>query len=309
MQLSTIFSILMILLNRRKVSRDYLAERFSVSVRTVSRYLTALEDAGVPILSSPGIGGGVYLADDFTLDKTFLSEAETLRLKSALERTETDFGDRVNRALIEKLDAVNKTRERDSYVLKQDNLFIDGEPTQAYSLRPKIKILENAIDKLREVDIKYTDSNGYVSYRSIQPYTLVFKMGAWYIYAMCRLRGDFRLFKLTRISDLRMTSKSFIRYDSKLIEKLDLEFYNEVYVDLEFELAPVARVREKIADWLGAKAISERGTKLIARAEVPLNDALYTRLLSYGSSVKILAPREIADRIKDEARLMLASYE
>lgn len=69
MQQSTIFSILMILLTRRKVTRDYLAERFSISKRTVSRYLNVLEDAGVPIRSVTGKNGGISLADDYILDK------------------------------------------------------------------------------------------------------------------------------------------------------------------------------------------------------------------------------------------------
>lgn len=125
MQQSTVFSILMILLTKRKVSRDYLAERFSVSKRTVSRYLNILEDAGVPIVSVPGVGGGISLADDYTVDKNFLSEAELARIRSALDKTADDFPDNVNRALSEKLEHLGKTRERDGYIIKQDELYID----------------------------------------------------------------------------------------------------------------------------------------------------------------------------------------
>ena len=125
MQQSVIFSILMILSSRRKVSRDYLAERFSISKRTVSRYLNVLEDAGVPIVSTSGVNGGVSLADDYTVDKTHLTEAESLRIKDALERTADTYGDGVNRAVIEKLDCVDKGRERDTFVVKQDELYID----------------------------------------------------------------------------------------------------------------------------------------------------------------------------------------
>lgn len=297
----------MILINSRKVSRAELAERFSVSPRTISRYLDVLIDAGVPIYTKSGVNGGVYLADDYRLDKSYLSEAETARLTAALEMTADEFGDHVNRAMIEKLESVNKTRDKDSYVIKQDALYIDCEYEQADYIRPKIKILSQAIENRRSVEIKYTDAHGYVSYRTIDPYTIVFKAGAWYVYAMCRLRGDFRLFKLMRISDMRATSKSFTVYESKLLEKLELEFYNEMYVDLEFEFYPM--VRESVVDWLGTSAISERGTKLIATAEVPYNDALYRKLLSFGSSIKVINPRELADKLREEAQLMLNAYE
>ncbi|MBD5131418.1 MAG: YafY family transcriptional regulator [Clostridiales bacterium] len=306
MQQSTIFSILMILLNKRKVSRSYLAERFDIDVRTVSRYLLVLQDAGIPITSIPGRGGGVMLADDYMLDKTILTEAETGRIKDALARTAEQYGDKVNAALIEKLDAVDKRREQDNFVIKQDGLYIDCDYEQAESLRPRIKTLSQAIELTRAVEIKYTDGRGYISYRTIEPYTLVFKSGAWYVYAMCRLRGDFRLFRLSRISDLRMTSKRFSKCESKLVEKLELEYYNEVYIDLEFEFYPA--VSESIVDWLGMGAVTERGTKLVARAEVPMTDALLKRLLSYGSSIKILAPTDLADTIREEIKRMTSIY-
>ena len=303
---STIFSILMILLAKRKVSRDYLAERFSVSKRTVSRYLSTLADAGIPIESIPGVNGGVCIADDFTLDKTVLSDAESVRIRDALEKTSASYGDKVNVAIIEKLDCLDKSKEADSFAIKQDDLYIDCDYNQSEKLKPRIRLLSQAIEQCRVCEIKYTDARGSVSFRRIEPHTLVFKNGAWYIYALCDLRGDFRLFKLLRISDIRLTSQSFIRRTGSLTEKLELEYYNEVYTDIEFEFFPT--VTESVVDWLGEGAVSERGTKLVASAEVPLNSSLYKRLLSYGSSVKVLAPAEIRDRLKEEAKLMLDKY-
>ncbi|MDE7405830.1 MAG: YafY family transcriptional regulator [Clostridiales bacterium] len=306
MSQSTIFAILMILLAKRKVTRDYLAERFSVSKRTVSRYITELIDAGIPIISTSGHHGGYSLADDYIVDKSVITEAESLRIKDALSKTVSLYDDKVNLALIEKLNAVDAVRAQDSYVIKQDNMYIDYDDCQAAEIKSKIKTLSEAIEQTRATDIKYTDARGAVSYRTIEPYTLVFKAGAWYIYAMCRLRGDFRLFKLTRISDLRKTSKRFVKLESKLIEKLELEFYNEVYVDLEFEFFPA--VMESVVDWLGIQAVTERGTKLVAHAEVPMNDALIKRLLSYGSSIKVLAPTDIRETLRDEAKRMSKLY-
>ncbi|MDE6200725.1 MAG: WYL domain-containing protein [Clostridiales bacterium] len=294
-------------MSKRKVTRDYLAERFSVSKRTVSRYITELIDAGIPIISTSGLHGGYSLADDYVLDKSVITEAESLRIKDALGKTVPLYDDKVNLALIEKFNAVDAVRAQDNYVIKQSDLYIDCDDCQAAGIKTKIKTLSEAIEQNRATEIKYTDARGAVSYRTIEPYTLVFKAGAWYIYAMCRLRGDFRLFKLTRITDLRKTSKRFVKLESKLIEKLELEFYNEIYVDLEFEFFPT--VMESVVDWLGMQAVTERGTKLVAHAEVPMNDALVKRLLSYGSSVKILQPAEIREYLRDEAKRMTRLYD
>ena len=56
-------------------------------------------------------------------------------------------------------------------------------------------------------------------------------------------------------------------------------------------------------------AVTERGTKLIASAEVPLTDSLTKRLLSYGSSVKVLNPPDLAAQLAEEARRMSAMYD
>ncbi len=306
MQQSTIFAILIILLNKRRVSRDYLAERFSISKRTVSRYLAVLEDAGVPITSTPGRGGGVALSDDYTVDKSYLSEAEIYRLRDALARTDGEYSDNANTAIIEKLDCLNKTREQESFTVRQDDLYIDCEYETAAAIKPKIKILSQAIEQLRTVDIKYTDANGFVSFREIEPYTLVFRVGYWYVYAMCKLRGEFRLFKLSRINDLRKTSKRFVRTDSRLLEKLELEYGNELFVDLELEFFPT--VRDSIVDWLGLPAVTERGTKLVASAEVPMNGSLLKKLLSFGSSVKVLGPPELREKVAEEAKRLYDVY-
>lgn len=306
MSQAAVFSVLTILLNKRKVSRDYLAERLSVSKRTVTRYITILEDAGVPIESQTGPNGGVSIADDYILDKSFISQAEMLRLTDALEKTADTYGDKVNRTLAEKLINADRTRERDNFVIKQDNIYIDCEYEQAAHIKHNIAVLSSAIEQNRAVDIKYADAHGFVSFRTIEPYTLVFKNGKWYVYAMCKLRGDFRLFKLSRISDIRKTSKGFAKTDSKLIEKLELEFYNEIYADLEFEFYP--SVAESVTDWLGASAVTERGTKLIASAEVPVTDSLIKKLLSFGSSVKVLGPPMIREQLAQEARRMFDVY-
>lgn len=309
MKQDVMFSILMILLSKRKTSRVDLAERFALSERTISRYLRTLEDSGVPILCESGRNGGVMIYDDFTLDTGFLTEAETLRIKDALLRTDTDYSDRINRAIIEKLENVDKSRTHmsDAFTIKQDELYIDCDYEQAAVLRPKIKLFASAIEQSRPVEIKYTDARGYETFRTIEPYTLVFKAGAWYIYALCRLRGDFRLFKLTRMRDVRITSKSFVKTESKLAEKLGLEFYNEVYVEVEFEFFPT--VASGITDWLGADAVRERGTKLYAVAEVPLTESIYKKLLGFGSSIKVISPPELAERLKEEAALMLRIYD
>ncbi|WP_341349503.1 helix-turn-helix transcriptional regulator [Ruminiclostridium cellobioparum] len=67
MQISRLFQILYILLEKGTVTANQLAERFEVSVRTIYRDVEALSQAGIPIYASQGKGGGISLSDRFVL--------------------------------------------------------------------------------------------------------------------------------------------------------------------------------------------------------------------------------------------------
>lgn len=72
MKTEIMFAILLTLLNKRKVSGEYLAEKFEISTRTVMRHIESLCNAGIPIVAVRGVGGGYMIADDFRLERSFL---------------------------------------------------------------------------------------------------------------------------------------------------------------------------------------------------------------------------------------------
>ena len=97
MQQSDIFGILLTILNHRKVKREYLAEKFEVSTRTVQRYIDVLGEAGVPIISTRGKNGGFSVTDDFKLDSSFFTEAEVARIISCLNAMRPNYPDSICR--------------------------------------------------------------------------------------------------------------------------------------------------------------------------------------------------------------------
>ena len=85
MKIDRLFQIIYILLHRKSMTANELAERFNVSTRTIYRDIDALSLAGIPIFTSKGKGGGISLLPGFVLDKSLLSEDEQSEILAALQ--------------------------------------------------------------------------------------------------------------------------------------------------------------------------------------------------------------------------------
>lgn len=68
--------IVLELLQHKKVTADRLAEKFEISTRTVYRYVDDLSIGGFPVISFLGRGGGLGLAENFSLNNLYFSKQE-----------------------------------------------------------------------------------------------------------------------------------------------------------------------------------------------------------------------------------------
>ena len=84
MKNNRLFRILYYVLGKGKVTAKELADKFEVSVRTIYRDIDSISGAGIPIYATQGKGGGIEIAEDFVLSKSFLSENEKQQIMSAL---------------------------------------------------------------------------------------------------------------------------------------------------------------------------------------------------------------------------------
>lgn len=306
MKTSIMFGILLTILNNRKVKRDYLAEKFEVSTRTVARHIDSLCEAGVPIITVRGANGGYMVADDFRLERSFFTEDELHRLLSCLNATATTFGS--NHELVEKLKHIGKVKENEKYLLKTDTLIIDvGTWTNPQNYRGKMEAINKAIDGDLTLHMSYTDNKDYYSVRDFDPYCLVLKEGVWYVYGFCHLRNDFRLFRLARIRSLTITDEKFVRRECDVYEKLNGTFDDTDLVEVEFEFFSTALA--DVEEWLGYDAITERGTNYVAKASLYGGNLLINKLLSFGSSIKILKPAALKEELLVECKRILKRYD
>jgi predicted DNA-binding transcriptional regulator YafY len=189
----------------RAVTSRQIAERFEVSVRTIERDLSALQQAGVPIWATPGPGGGYAIDPSMTLPPVNFTAHEALAVAVALSRAGTMPFARSARTALHKLvatmsaDAAGEARE----LAERVRLFLpDGGGPRA--LAP---VVEQAVLGGEVVAIEYEDRDGNTTSRAIEPAGFVGDADHWYLVAWCRLRGAGRSFRLDRIRRFEPTGE------------------------------------------------------------------------------------------------------
>ena len=71
MKVDRLVSIIMILLDKKRVGAQELADMFEVSPRTIYRDIDAINMAGIPVRSTAGVGGGFEIMQEYKIDKRF----------------------------------------------------------------------------------------------------------------------------------------------------------------------------------------------------------------------------------------------
>ena len=193
MKMERLIGILSILLQRDKVTAPELAEQFEVSRRTIQRDIESLCQAGIPIATAQGTGGGISILKGYRVDRTVLTTPEMQAILAGLRSLDSVSGTRRYAQLMEKLSA--GSGGRDSHIL------IDLSSWYKTSLSPKIEAIHSAIRQHQTIQFTYF-SPRETAVRTIEPYDLVFQWSSWYVWGWCQTRQDFRLFKLNRMTDL-----------------------------------------------------------------------------------------------------------
>ncbi len=192
MQESRLFKIIYYLLDKGSATARELAERFEVSVRTIYRDIDVLSGAGIPVYTETGRNGGIYLLSDFILDKTIISAQEKQEILSSLQGLAV-INSEHKKDIMEKLSALFQIHSADW--IEVDFSRWGDKPQD----NKKFEILKTAVIQNRCIKIFYADSYGKSNERIIQPLKLFYKSKDWYLKAYCRLKQDFRMFKLNRI--------------------------------------------------------------------------------------------------------------
>jgi len=204
MKIDRLIGILMILINKRKVTAKYLADHFDVSVRTIQRDIDTLTLAGIPLYADVGVNGGYQLLEDYKIEKGFLNKSEGEILFSFLQSLEHAAPYSEVKSIYNKFATLNdSTTDKNKLVIKLN--FNDGSEV----FNKALSDITEARDRQKKLKIRYYNANFQHSTRIICPYSLVMLGSTWYLYGYCELKSDFRLFKVGRVVDSEVMKESF----------------------------------------------------------------------------------------------------
>lgn len=297
MKNNRLFKILYYVLEKGKVTANELAEKYEVSIRTIYRDIDVLSSAGIPIYATQGRGGGIEIADDFVLKKSFLSENEQEQILIALKGLELTNKEYENE-LLTKLTALFKTKNTNWIEVD----FTNWQRSKSYD--ELFKDIKSAIINKNIVRFIYFSSNKKETSRKVKPIRLLFKGWDWYVYAFCLSRNDFRYFKLSRIKEFEILPNTFEDDFDSIVLKKEIEYEETVFVKVKFDRKMAFRVYDEVSS-----AIEEdEDGNLYATVELHNDYNLYNYIFSYGDAAEVLEPKEIRDKIKNIINIMAKKY-
>lgn len=297
MQIPILVGIISTLLASDNLVRaDELAEKFEISKRSVYRYVAMLSEGGIPIESHLGRGGGWKIVDTYKLKATYFTEEEYQRLIFALQSF--SLQDDTTKLAIQKLTGLKRSHAS-ATVLRSDQLVVDSPN----SLGGTVSIISDCISQRVTCNIEYHSKAGADTSRTVEPYCLILKEGAWYVYCYCRLRRDFRYFKVSRIVNLEVGEKFVGRpfqVDSSVIESDVLRGKEICEVILTLEHKALSACEE----WLGMGRVAKLGDSYIAKAALPYDEMLVSQILALGDGVRVEKPAKLRQAVVDRCKLV-----
>lgn len=292
-----LFEIIYILMQKKKVTAKELADKFEVSTRTIYRDIEILSGANIPIYASKGKDGGIGLLDEYVLNKSILSEEEQNQILFALQGMKKVSG-KDEKDILEKLSTLFNKEINDWIKIDFSNWGKDNAQEERFDM------IKTAILNKNQIEFVYYNSNGEQNKRIVEPLQIWFKDKSWYLISYCKLKEDYRIFKIARIKEIKMLQEHFER---ELPKEKKEEKYNFKNISLELEISKEMAYR--VYDEFESREITKKEDgNFIVNVEYPENEWVYGYILSFGEYAKVLKPDYAKTVIKEKLQKTLKNY-
>lgn len=295
MKIYRLIGIITTLQQKKTVTAPYLAEKFEVSRRTISRDIEDICKAGIPLITTQGAGGGISIMEGFSLDTTVFTQQELAAIFTGLKSLDSVSHSASGENLARKIGG-------HPAVKVADHMIIDLASHYKEDLASKLDLLQYAIRETKCISFRYYYEKGDAD-KLIEPCLTVFKWSDWYVFGFCRQRQDFRMFKLRRLWDLQIAEETFSPRD---IPEEKRRFGSHMTDDYIVSAVYDPCVKYRLVEEYGPTCFTLREDgKLYAKRGFTTKEQAVTWFLGFGDKVKVLAPPEMVERMKavlDSAR-------
>ena len=303
-------AVLELLQSHGRLSGTELASRLGIDRRTLRRYIVALEQIGIPIMSERGRYGGYSLMPGFKLPPMMFEDDEAMALSLGLQAAE-QFGLVQNTSAFasarSKLERVMPESLRKKMRALQHKVSIDVANSSVISTSNSTVIeLSSAAANRQQVAIEYQSASAVDSSRIVDPYGVAFYLGRYYLVGHCQLRNDIRTFAVERIGKLKTTTDSFnaphsldlISYIEKSLANTPRQYYLEVLLETD-----LATARQYIGKPIGELQQTALGVLLKHHCS---DLAWFARQLAHWPfNFKLQGPSALNDELKKLAAKLL----
>ena len=307
-------AILIQLQSRPLIKAQDIADKFSISLRTVYRDVKALEEAGVPVIGEAGTG--YKLMEGYKLPPVMFNqdEATALLTASKLVQSKTDSGiSKHYTAALDKIRAILRHSEKDHIEEIDEHIAVMTHPSFVHQPQTELHLqsILKAIGSSLIIEINYTSlEKNETTRRKVEPVGIYYLGSHWYLIAWCQLRNDYRNFRTDKIKQLIITAET----NSKIHPPLQ-SFMNQMAAERQVTKV-VIDVEPGIVKYLGEQKYYNGFVK-----EEKAGDSIRMTFLSgslmgfsrwfmlYGDHAKIIEPLELNDMVAEIAENILKKLE
>ena len=308
MKFTILLSMLFELLAKGKATARYFAEKHSVSMRTVYRYVEILA-THLPIEIIRGRGGGILLADNYKLPKGYMSADEYSAIVEALEIAYAQQGDEKFMDAKRKISAKKKSETRDLAIVGTPaTVLLDGGVLgDTGKFFDKLRMIEECINARYLVEIVHYDRKQAPTVRTIEPHFIAIHKGVCCVYAFCRVSREWRMFKIGCIGEAYKQSERFSRrpIDEQQIASL-FRLSEEKTVRVQFQIAQNALTRAQ--ERLGAENLFCKDGVWQGEGIFRDDETLPQKIFALGSGITVLSPAPLRRKVKELLAASLKQY-
>ena len=292
------------MLQSRALTGPDLAARLETDVRTVRRYISKLQDVGIPVEATPA-GTAATACGQASSCPRFCS-ASTKRPPSCSVSWEPVAGSRASPVAVEgalsKITRVMPQEVRDRVLAMSSVMVLSALRDENRQDASLLMLLGEAAQARQCLDQATGSERGDLTQRVVEPYGLRWIQGKWYLVGFCRLRIDYRTFRLDRIQQAVPREERFKKDEGFDVRGYAIKNLQNYPVNFRLRVlfkAPLERVQDRIPASLGTLTPTKDGVLL----EWPIDDLSYGAryLLSRGVPFVVRDPPELRDAFRSIA--------
>ena len=309
-----LLSMIFLFQSRRRWTVSELGGELDVSDRTVHRYISMLEEMGIPLYSERGPYGGFSLLRTYKLPPLIFTPQEATVLYMGARMVQDIWGKPFQDAVTSvtaKLDNVLPDEMRQEAQRAQRNLIVMMGTSRDYTPYQDIMIsLRDSMAALNRVHFHYLSFARVETTRKVDPYALSFRWGNWYLIGYCHMREELRTFRVDRIRKLTSLDEAFHYprdFDAKTYLEESMRWENRYQVVVRMASEVAEEMRKRSSDWM--KVSDNPDGSVTVRFDADNLNWATGWVLSWGQLAKVLEPPELISSIRQSAEAVLAQYE